>query len=441
MNELSNSASSALRSKRFRYAVATSLSSKITTAALQIIALPIAAISLGVHGFALYSMLTAAVGWLALSNLGIGPTLIVKLATAHVYGKIEEERSIFSSAFFSVLTISSAVFLIVIFSVWTLPVQNIFGPLYVSDVQTIKWGLTTLASMFLIQSLLSLFESAQAGYQEQYIQNLFATVSSIPCILAILAIARLSPTPVSMILALNVPIVLFRIGNTVYVLLRHSHVFPSFKSFRWSLCKELLRSGSIYSLAGGVGNFFAHVLPVILIGRTFNAEISSAFAATMNAIILISGVLSMVSAPLWPAIADSVARGDGGWARKAYRRLLWAVMSFGLITFLFLCLRGEWLFHVWFKGEINPSRSLILAAGLYFVTLCWEVAHFTILVGLKRIEIASVLVCVRAVLGVIATIACLRMGHEAIPFIVMFISIVCVDFIPLRRFVLRSLLV
>ena len=114
-------------------------------------------------------------------------------------------------------------------------------------------------------------------------------------------------------------------------------------------------------------------------------------------------------------------------------------MAFGVLTALFLAVRGEWLFQAWFKGQINPSRGLLLATGLYFLALCWEVAHFTILVGLHKIATASVLVCVRAVLGIVATVIFLRVGNEAIPFITMIIAIIIVDIIPMRKLVLRSL--
>lgn len=415
------------------------MASKITTVALQIIAMPVAAISLGAHGFALYAMLTAAVGWLTLSNLGIGPTLIVRLAAAHANGRLKEQRNIFSSGFFPTLIISAVVTLSAILATWKIPIENIFGPLYVADVSTIRWGLTTLVVMFFVQTNLSMFESAQAGYQEQYIQNIISTVSSIPCLLGVLILARMDPTPVGLIFALNAPVLIFRCGNAIFIMCRHPPIRPSLKAFRWPICRTLVKGGTIFSLAGGAGNFLAHILPVILVGRAFSSEISAAFAATMNALILASGAISMLSTPLWPAIADSVARGDRDWAQTAYNRLLWSVMIFGLLTAIFLAVKGDWLFQIWFKGQINPGRNLILAMALYFLASCWESAHFTILVGLHKIAAASILVFLRAVLGVGVISMFLDIGSEASVFIIMFVAVAIVDFIPLRMLVLREL--
>ena len=441
MLRIRGSSAKASREKRFRYAVISSFTSKLTSAGLQIIAMPIAAISLGAHNFALYTMLMAAVGWLALSNIGIGPTMVVRLAAAHVHDDLNVESCIFSSGFIPAFIISAIVSITVILAVWTLPVHNIFGPLYVADEHMVQWGLTTLVAIFFLQTNLSLFEYAQAGYQEQYVQNLVATVSSLPCILAVLIIAKLKPTPVSLILAINVPIILFRCFNVAWIVRNHSQICPSLNFFRWSICKELVGSGAIFSLAGGGGNFLAHILPVILIGRSFSSEISASFAVTMNAVIIASGVISMISTPLWPAIADSVTRGDSGWARKAYRRLLLVAMTFASLISLFLAFQGEWLFQQWFNGYINPSLNLIFAAGIYFMALCWENIHFTILIGLNKIKKASLLVCARAIFGAVLIVLFLRNGGEMIPFIMMSIAVIIVDLIPLRKLVLRALYV
>lgn len=428
------------RGRNFRYAVVSSMASKITTVAVQIIAIPIAALSLGAHEFALYAMLMAAVGWLTLSNLGIGPTLVVRLAAAHVRGSISEESHIFSSAFFPALAISTVVSLSAMLALWMLPVSGIFGALYINDLHTIRMGLTILICMFFLQTNISLFESAQAGYQKQYTANILAAISSLPCILAVYIVAKINPTPVNIILALNVPAILFKFGNAVWIMWTYPHIIPSLTNFRSDICKGLVKNGVIFSLAGGLGNFLAHILPVIIIGRVFASDVSASFSATMNVIILVSGVISMLATPLWPAISDSVVRGDREWAKRAYKRLLWSIMVFGLLVALFLGFRGEWLFGIWFKGEISPSHGLLVAAGLYFVALCWESAHFSILIGLHKIKVASVLMCIRSIVGVMATLVFISIGNEAIPFIVMFISIIIIDFIPLRKLVIRSLM-
>ena len=424
---------------RFRYAVGSSIASKIATAAVQIIAMPVAELSLGSHGFALYAMLTAAVAWLTLSNLGVGPVLAVRLASAHAMGNVQDERNIFSSAFFPSLIVSSLVSLTALLIIWLAPIANIFGALYVEDFPAIRSGLTVFVAIFYFLTNLSIFEYAQSGYQEQYVQNLVSALSSVLSLLALLILVKFDPTPVGLILALNSPVVFLRSCNAIYVMLRHPHTRPSLKAFRWYTCKTLMQSGAIYSLAGGVGNFLAHILPVILIGRMFSAESSAAFAATMNLLILASGVISMLSTPLWPAISDSIARGDRAWAERAYNRLLLAVMAFGFTTALALAFKGELIFEIWFKGQINPARNLIVGAALYFVALCWESAHFSVLVGLHKISFASVLIFTRTAVGIITISIFLKIGNEASIFVIMFFSILLVDFIPLRMMVKRKL--
>ncbi len=425
----------ALRARRLRYAITASLLSKVTTAGVQLIAMPVALVSLGAHGFSLLAMLTAAVGWLALSNVGFGPALVVNLAAAHATNDFEKEDGIFSSAFIPVLAISTVVSSFAGLGIALAPIDSIFGPLYTPDAHTIRWGLIALVAVFFLQTNMSTFESAQAGYQEQYIYGLNATVSSIPCIVGVIIVAKYFPSPIGVLLAMNIPVVVFRFINSLFVMGKHPRTIPSLRAFRWRICKKLARGGATFSLAGSAGNLLSHVLPVILVGRVFSADITASFAATMSAIVLASGVVSMLCTPLWPAIADSETRGDRGWARSSYHRLVWFVMVFGLFFAVFLALKGPWLFGVWFQGRINPSRGLLAAAGLYFVALCWEASHFTILVGLRRITVASMLVFARSALGALAMIIGLRSRNEATPYIAMFLAVMLVDAIPLRRLV------
>ena len=60
------------RSQRFKYAVLTSLASKLFTPAIQMLAMPMAIRALGAESFALYAMLTSALTWLSFANFGVG---------------------------------------------------------------------------------------------------------------------------------------------------------------------------------------------------------------------------------------------------------------------------------------------------------------------------------------------------------------------------------
>jgi O-antigen/teichoic acid export membrane protein len=319
------------RSLRFKYAVATSLGSKVTTSVVQLVALPIAVKALGTEQFALYAMLAAAVGWLGLVNIGVGPVLTVNIASAAAQGDNGAEKRLLASALIPILFAVCITGIVVYLSVYFIDVAVIFGNNYSRYPNVIRIGVSILAGFALLQIILSVVEAAQSGYQEQYKQNLMAMSSNIFSIGAIIAAAIFYPTVIGMILAVNIFPFLFRVLNAFLVFRKRPFLIPSIKYFNFSDCKSLLYNGFAFSMAGGLGNFLCHIFPVVLVGRILNANSSTSFAVAMNALIIASGILSMVNIPLWPAISDSLARADIGWARRAYYRTLIYSMGYALI--------------------------------------------------------------------------------------------------------------
>lgn len=427
------------RARRFSYAVITSIASKVSTAGVQIVALPIAAAALGTHGFALYSLLAAAVGWLALANLSIGPGLGVRLAGLRVVDSPQTTSEVFSSGFFLNLILVMLVGAAAMGAIWNLPVHEWFGPAYIQDKDEIRYGLTALVVFFIVQSSLAPVEAAQTAYQNQHVLNIVAAAGGLCCIFAVIATAAETPSPVSLIVAMNSPTLLARVGNAVAFVARNSALFPRPSGLNKTVCRELATSGLTYSLAGTAGHFLSHIFPVLVIGRNFAPDTAGAFAATMNAIILASGVLSMVTTPMWPAIADSIARGDREWARRAYGRLLGATLLFGTMVAVVFSTFGTRIFDVWFRGHIQPHWTLLTAAGLYFLASSWEVAHFMTLVGLNRIKTASTLMFLRSVVGTVAVLSMGPVWNAAGPFAAMTAAIIVIDMLPLRRLTLAAL--
>lgn len=432
-------APAALRTRRFRYALATSVSSKVTSALMQIIAMPVAVAALGPHRFSLYAMLIASAGWITLANMGIGPTLGVEIAAAHARGDREEQGRLFTSAFVPLALVTSVVIATCMAAIWLTPVPRLFGPAYAQDGEAIRYGLSILVALLGLQTITTPVSGAQSGYQELHIGNLFTTVSSLPCIAAIVLVSRSNPGIVGMILAVRLPEAMFGLANAATIVARHRQVIPRFAAFSAPDARRLVGNGLMFSMAGGAGHFLAHALPVVLVGRACHPAESAGYVATMSGFAIAAGIATMVVGPLWPAIADSIARGDSAWAGRAYRRLLMVTMLFaGAVAVTAVC-AGHWVFQRWFGGAIQVGPLLLAGIAVYFIAWSWEFVHFSVLVGLHDYCVPAVLVFSRAALGAAATAVMLRAGGAATPLFVMSAAIVVVSAWPLRRRVLAGL--
>lgn len=63
--------------KSIKFSIVTSFLSKLSTLALQLYAMPLAAKQLGADGFVIYAMMMGVMGWLMLSSAGVGPAITV----------------------------------------------------------------------------------------------------------------------------------------------------------------------------------------------------------------------------------------------------------------------------------------------------------------------------------------------------------------------------
>ena len=415
--------------------------SKFMTAIVQIIALPVAIRALGNKQFVLYAMLASAVGWLSLVNIGIGPALAVRIAEATARKDRLAEKQFLTSALLPILSIVFFIGIVFFFVIQYARITSLFGQNYIESGNIIKEGISVLVVLFLLQTVLSVVEAAQLGYQEQYILNLMAMASNMVCIIAIIFVAKYKPSVIWMIFAVNIPPFIFRIANVIIFFVKRSFLLPSINNFSWTVCKSLLSNGFIFSLAGGLGNFLCHQFPVIMAGRDWSSQDATSFAVAMNALIIASGMISMVTISLWPAISDSIARGEHDWVRLTYRRILMYSIIYGTFVGVIFAVFGTRLFRLWYGQSIYISQPLGIFLGLYFVLLMLENATFTMLIGMKLIIIPSILYLARSIFSIILMLTLLKFIGTSGPFISLCISVCIFTLVPftlLSRHALRE---
>lgn len=430
---------SRVRERRLKYAVATSLGSKISTAIVQIVAFPIALAALGQQQFVLYAMLASAVGWLGLVNIGVGPPLTVMMSEAAAADDRLRQQRLFASALVPVVLVVLAAGTALAIAFRLLSVERVFGAAYAADGRTIGIGLSILAAVFLIQTLLSVVEAAQLGYQEQYRLNAMAIGGNLASAAAIVGVAALRPSVIGMIAAVSAPPIMFRIANAANVLRQRPYLRPTRDAVSWDTSRSLVGTGVAFSLATGFGNFLCHQWPIVLVGSRLPSGEAASFAVTMNALLIAAGMVSMVTVSLWPAISDGMARGERAWVARAAHRTLRYSVGYGLLVGSVFAFLGGIVFRLWFGASVVVPPALSIPLGLYFFLLMWESAYFAILIGMKQIAVPSLLYICRSLFAVaLMSISLTRIGAPA-AFIALAASVCAFTLVPFRARVRRGL--
>jgi O-antigen/teichoic acid export membrane protein len=400
------------RTTRLRYAVTASLGSKLVTATVQLVAMPVAIRALGPEKFVLYAILASAVGWAGAANLGVGPRLTIAIASASAVVDRLKEAHLLTSALVPVATLCLTIAALLPLALLLIPIDKLAGEHYVDQHTTIWVALIVLVAISLLQAILTVVESAQAGYQEQYIANLFAAGGGAVSLGGLLLTAALAPSVMGMILAMSGPSVLARGANALCFFETRRYLRPALRLFDWYWCRTLLADGLAFSCVG-IGSFYNHQFSIVLAGRLLDTHSAATFAAVMTMFVLLFGLVSMLGVPLMPAIADSIAQRDIEWIRRTYWRFLSYSMLCALVLGGLWMAGGRLVLRLLYGPVVEPSQALMFECGMYFVLSVWEYVHYVVLIGLNRIRLPAVLYASRsALMAMLGPFCIVRWGAE-----------------------------
>ncbi len=379
---------SRLRTQQFKKSLITSLAGKGISISAQLIAVPVAISALGVERFGVYAILTALLNWINMATMGISPSLTVQIITAHADNDKKNETEVFTTAFLFSAIVSITLIILIQSFIRVIGVESLFGAKLHNHSLELQEGLFVLSFFMAANIILSVIEAAQAGYQNQYLNNIFLSVGSLATILIIFLVVKNWPTIPNMILAVFGAPMLARIINLVNLFRNHEYLIPRFKNFKLPLLKVLLSTGSTFLLTQ-LGSFLYQNATVYLVGRKLGAT-SAAHMSVMMLVLSLSGsLLIMLTQPLWPAIQDATTRGDYNWAKMTYNKILRNFVPYIAVIAFIISTYGSYFVELWMKTSAEIPHLTQFLWGVYFFLVAWEHINYSFLLGLGKYWVAS----------------------------------------------------
>lgn len=426
------------RGRNIRTAILTSIVARLSGVLLQVVSLPFAAAALGNEGFALYAMMTAVLSWLSLSMLGLGPAITVSMSFNSV-GSSTDFRTIFSTGVICMLAISIALSIVASIAIFATRLPDTVFALYHNQGDEIILSLCVVIAVFFFSVNLSSVEAAQLALQQQGRYNTLIAIGTLLASIGVIVVAQGTPTPHTILISAQTPVIGARLINAAIFLYAIPHLLPSLRLVRVAIAKSLLVQGSRFAMAGSVNNFLTHIFPVLVIGAIAPASYAAAFAATMNAVIVLSSVFSLTSRPLLGAVPEAHARNDVRWISSAYGRTLIFSASYGLFCFAVMSIFGTSIFDAWYQNTIHPSAILLSLAGLYVILIGVEVTNYTFLsaVGLSRI--VSYALSTKSIIFSLILLLFSSQMIDYMPFAMLIITNILLSSLPLTFMAFRTI--
>lgn len=150
--------------------------------------------------------------------------------------------------------------------------------------------------------------------------------------------------------------------------------------------KPLLLDGGRFSITYLLSALIEYNIFAYLIGRVSGPEAIAVYNVMITVHFSLTGVVQMVTIPLWPALVNAHSKGDYAWIRHSARRIRLMGPAFGLAVGLGLTTLGTWAFPLWMGEEFHISRAALATFSAYFFLHIWRHVNQVVVLGLGLID-------------------------------------------------------
>lgn len=362
-------------------AVVTSLVSKGGNALLMLISIPMAFSVLGEERFGVYGVVQTLMWFITMSDLGMGPGITRRIARAVAQGDREEETAAVSCGFF--ITVGFALVSGGIFAtlMLTVPVTTLFGAGFAPVADELTRNLWLAGLMFLGMLVVNMLERSREGYQEIHVANGFGAAQNVVSAGLLYFGVQHWPTVTFLLLAIYGVQAVSMTSNAAHLIWHRPWLLPRWSKMRGGLARRMIWEGLALFVAGSVAPILQREGTKWLLGQVEGPGAVGRYTILIQLGFFLYGFVFMLSRPLWPAVADAMARGDVDWVRAARRRMLRLFVPLAMATVAGFTAFGPWLADQWLHRHVELQRSDFALFSLSFVLMVWSHLHYVMLAG------------------------------------------------------------
>ncbi len=384
------------RNRSIKLAVITSIISKFGTLVLRLVSIPIAIRLLGMDQFGVYAMITMAVGLIDTFHIGIGPALTKGIARAVAKDDSENEQNLFATGFLISTGLTLLLAGVFGFILATLPIPLLFGEKFTPHAEPMLRACWIGLGIIGIEMICIVCEKARDGYLETNINNAWGAFGNILGAISLLVGIWYFPTIEFLVLAINGSISIGKLGNTIHFFIQRKYLWPHFDRFRKSFIKILAFDGFRFSITYVLSALIEYNAIAYLIGRTAGPEAVSVYQVMITIHFSLTGMMHMLTTPIWPALMDAHARGHTQWIQKTARKLHLLCPAFALAVAIGLIALGPWIIPLWAGADFREAvgenfqmtRLTLVGFSAWFMIHIWRHVNQVLLLGIGKINLA-----------------------------------------------------
>jgi len=403
-----------LRRRAIRHGFGSGLAVRGVTLVLTFAAVPVATSALGQAQYGAFALVAGLASLLPFSDLGLGNGLVTALGHATGRDDVRQSRSLVSGAAVGLVVVAAlllALFVVISGFVSWSRVLGLAGEPFASDVNT---ATELFGVLFIVGVPFSLGMRVLQGLQQTHLAN-YWQLPTAPLVLGgYLAVRSAGGGLIAFTFVVGVVPLLVNAACTFVVLHRHHELRPHRHSLDITTTRMLVRWGGLF-LVLTVAAAVAFETDSLVISWVLGPNAVAVYSVTFRLFALISLVASLAFAPLWPAFAESLSRGDVGWVKQTLRRSVTWALVLSIPAAVLLVAGCDTFIRWWVGGSFVPPTSLAVACAVWVVLAASELPLVMLLNGAGVIKFQVIAASLMAVSNLLLSIVLARVIGVAGP--------------------------
>ena len=381
-----------------------------------LISVPLTLHYLGPERYGMWMTMCSFIAMLSFADLGMGNGLLNAVAAANGEDNRAAIRGLVSSAFLilsclalMIGSMSVAVYPFVhwayLFNVHSEPATQEAGP-----------AIAIFLICFALAIPLGIVQKVQTGLQQGFSASLWQCGASLLGLVSLLLAIHLQcGLPWLVMALLGGPLVTNILNSIFYFGVQARDVAPSLRFASGSGAIRIARLGLLF-LVLQIVVAVAYSSDNLVIAHMLGAEKVAEYFVPAQMFGLVTTVLNIALAPLWPAYGEAIARGDHAWVKHTLKRSFFLAVCLATAASTVLVLAGPKLLALWVGNSIEPPFVLLLGLGIWKVVEAGGNATGIFLNGANVVRLQVILAGLMGIAAIVLKIVLVeRIGVAGVP--------------------------
>ncbi len=404
------------RHRRMVLTAGASAGARGVTVTTSLISVPLTLHYLGPEQYGMWMVLSSFTVMLSFADMGLGNGILNAVAREHGRDNRAAIREVISSGYAMLGAVS--LLLIAGFAIVYpfVPWYRLFNAASTDARAQAGPALAAFIVCFAIAIPMNVVQKVQIGLQQGFMNSMWQGLSSVMTLVAVLTVIWFRGSLPVLVLALVGAPLVTGLLNTLSFFSRHGRdLAPGRHSITRAAMVTTSRTGGMFFLIQIVGAV-AFGADTIIVAQVAGAAVVAQYAVPERLFALVSMIVAMALAPLWPAYGEAIARGDRDWVRRTLNRSLLAAAAVSGGLSLVLVVIGRPLIHLWVGDVVQPTLLLLVGFAVWRVVEACGNAVAYYMNGANLMRVQAMVGAVSAVTKVLLKIALVRViGPAGIP--------------------------